>query len=474
MRARKLALTVSLAAIALAGVAPGADAAPQKHSFRAATEKSRVLTFKLKRVKPGGISAAYLAASGRPRKRLSIRRVRRGARRGVLKVKLPRRWRKHKGTRRNNAPVTGTGQPPSSRGPGGGSAPAVGQTKLVVVLDRPAALPKTDNCGGSSLQTGLGSFSVNNWPNGCWRPYADSSPFNRRIPTGARLHPNSSGIVQRLASKGDPSDLRAGVADSESDWQHPTYYAQPGDPLYTIHCTRSWGSCEVEGMQVRIPDKAKAAGGSDGHMTVVDQASGWEYDFWQVASKPSGGGRIDISWGGRTRIDGDGLDSDATAAHFGNLAGIIRAQEMQRGRIDHALFMVVDCDNGTKVYPAKGLGSACSDRTNAPAEGMRFQLDMSSAQIDAMPVPDWKKTILRAMAEYGMYVGDTGGSPWDLEFESGSTYTSFGAEDQMVDFAKSQGIRRSGDGKYYFDVGKDIDWGGKLRVVDPCVAEGSC
>ena len=76
-----------------------------------------------------------------------------------------------------------------------------------------------------------------------------------------------------------------------------------------------------------------------------------------------------ISWGGRTRIDGDGLGSDANAAHYGSLAGIIRAEEMRRGRIDHALFMLVRCDSGRKVYPAQGLGFACDDAARRALAG---------------------------------------------------------------------------------------------------------
>ncbi len=205
-------------------------------------------------------------------------------------------------------------------------------------------------------------------------------------------------------------------------------------------------------MQVRIPDRARPAGGSDRHLTVVDQRSGWEYDLWEVESKPSGGGELVTGYGGRTRIDGDGLGSDATAAHFGLLAGIIRAEELRRGRIDHALFLVADCDSGEFVYPARGRGAPCEDRTDAPAEGMRFQLDMSDAEIRALDAPRWKRAILRALARYGMFVGDTGGSPWDLEFESGSTYTSFGYPDRILRYAKRIGIPREDDGRYHFDL----------------------
>ena len=106
---------------------------------------------------------------------------------------------------------------------------------------------------------------------------------------------------------------------------------------------------------------------------------------------------------------------------------------------------------------------------------MRFQLDLSPSEIDALPVPGWKKTILRAMAEYGLYVGDTtGGTPWNIWFESSSTYTSFGRSDPMVEFAREAGIPRSSDGRYYFDWGSGVDWRRHLRVVDPCVAQRTC
>ncbi len=84
-------------------------------------------------------------------------------------------------------------------------------------------------------------------------------------------------------------------------------------------------------------------------MTVVTP-EGWEYDFWQVSSKPAGGGTLSFSIGGRIPIDGDGLDGKATASLFGNLAGIIRAPEMAAGEIDHALFIVLKCSSATTAF----------------------------------------------------------------------------------------------------------------------------
>jgi hypothetical protein len=104
--------------------------------------------------------------------------------------------------------------------------------------------------------------------------------------------------------------------------------------------------------------------------------------------------------------------------------------------------------------------------------GQHFWLDLSPAQIDALEVPDWQKIILRAMATYGMYVGDDGGAPWALQFESGDNYTSFGEPDPWVAYAKSQGIDGTYDSSigrtvYYFNLQNAVDWGNNLKVLGP-------
>jgi hypothetical protein len=113
---------------------------------------------------------------------------------------------------------------------------------------------------------------------------------------------------------------------------------------------------------------------------------------------------------------------------------------------------------------------------NAPALGQHFYLDMTAAQINSLSIPAWKKTVLRAMAEYGMFVGDTGSTylGWAVSIQSGSSYTSFGQTDPWVNLAKKFGIPRSSGGKYYFDLADTINWGSKMRVADPCVSRSSC
>lgn len=286
---------------------------------------------------------------------------------------------------------------------------------------------------------------------------------------------NSQAIVDRVLGMGPIADLVV-APDTASDWYHPVYFSVPADPMFSVHCTRPWGRCEVEGLQVRIPDAARPAGGGDAHLAVVDQATGWEYDFFEVQDKPAGGGTLEVGWGGQTPIRGSGLGSDATAAHFGLLAGVIRAEELRAGHIDHALFMMVGCTSDTYVYPAGGRAAECSDPTDAPAVGQHFWLDMTAVEIDALDVPAWKKTILHALSRYGAFVGDTGGNEaFTFQFASGSTYTSFGIEDPLAALARDDpaGVSERG-GRYDFDLGSGVDWPNRLRVLDPCVASRLC
>jgi hypothetical protein len=328
---------------------------------------------------------------------------------------------------------------------------------------------------------GWNGFGIGSWPPASWRPYADSSPFNQQLFSDATPHPASVTMISRILSWGSPGNLFAGGAGTSSDYGHPTYWAQPGDPVYTLKATGY--SPDVNGLKIAIPSAAKAAGGGDQHMTVVEP-DGWEYDFWEVASKPAGGGTMTFELGGRTRVDGDGRGSNATAARFGNLAGVIRAQELIAGHIDHALFIVLKCTSsattfgyGTKtdgssksafVYPALAGGARCSsaDNADAPPMGARFQLNMTDAQINALAVPTWKKTILKALAHYGGYVGDTGGPGFGLQFESGSTYTSFGAVDPLVTYAKGVGLSTY-NGMYVFNLAAGVDWAKYLRILPP-------
>ena len=144
--------------------------------------------------------------------------------------------------------------------------------------------------------------------------------------------------------------------------------------------------------------------------------------------------------------------------------------------------MVVRCTNGSYVWPAEGVsGTPCSsigllERGCAGARSALLPGDVRRRD-RALAGPDWKQTILRAMAHYGMFVGDTGGSSWGIQFESGASYTSFGSPDPFVRLGDLWGVPKYPDPNVgpqrVFKMAGSVDYG-RLRALDPCVARGTC
>ena len=358
--------------------------------------------------------------------------------------------------------------------------PSAGAREADLVAKRAAA-----PCAADPAQFGAGS-----WPPACWRPYGDASPFNLPLRESPGVAERSAQIVRSTLESKDVQAFVVGYPHrSVNDFGHPVYYSDFLDPVYRVRCARWVRHCEVEGKLVHIPWNAVPAGGTDAHMAVVDAASRWEYDFWEVRTVPLPrlGGTIVIGHGGRTpwgTQHADGLGSNATAAHFGLSAGVIRAEEWKEAALsgrsmNHALFAAVSCTNGHSVYPAAPgtHGTICRrGRDAAPPLGTRYQLNMSNRQIEALGAPGWKTAILKTLARYGMITGDTiGGNrhAFGLVSESDTQYTAFGHSGRFAEFGRTSGVPMY-DGGYVFDFGSGVGWRKHLRVVKPCASRGTC
>jgi hypothetical protein len=276
-----------------------------------------------------------------------------------------------------------------------------------------------------------------------------------------------------------------------SDGRDGVYYSRSFDPVVTIHCTYYWGpgTCtgankvNIDGQQIHVPAGAQPQeSGSDMHMTIVDQANQVEYDFehavwsaddttldvWSGAEIPAGPGV------------GTGLGGGGTAAGFSTLAGLITEPELASGTINHALVVNVPCSDGVVAPATQANGLPCNklsaqSSTGSPAPlGTLFQLNMTDAQIAGSGAPGWEKTIMTAMAHYGMYVNDTDGiGDIELETESDISYTSLGGPALLSDFIKSQG------GSYYAPLNRWVLTGktipvSRLRGISPCFAQNTC
>jgi hypothetical protein len=159
-----------------------------------------------------------------------------------------------------------------------------------------------------------------------------------------------------------------------------------------------------------IPPDAPVEGGPDAagerHVLVVQAGSCRLYELFDAhregAGWRAGSGAV---WDLRAnRLRPAGWTS-ADAAGLPILAGLVRYEEVARGRIDHAIRVTVDRSQAGYLWPARhqaGQGGA-----SLPPMGLRLRL---KAGVDVGGFPGQARVILQAMRTYGLVVADNGSS----------------------------------------------------------------
>lgn len=332
--------------------------------------------------------------------------------------------------------------------------------------------------GGIITPPSWGTYSAENPPGPDWTPYGPDSPFNTLVGPSPAVDPRDADIRAHMNSFGygnKPHRWFGNEADSAWDFDHPIYWSQSTDPLFTLNLnfsdptTPQPSPYRALGNVIHIPDAARYAAGTDQNMAVIDQTNNMEYSIVQATSKPSGGGSITGNLCGKTPNGpnvGHGLYCDGTAAWQAQAAGIIRPEELAAGQINHALICTMPGTThaAPRIYPTDttyGTGTLSPD-SRAPKIGQRFYLNYSDGEIASLGIPTWQKTILTALAHYGMYVTDTNkpdgwdptqpGTTWRIQLESGSSRTSFGLADPWKTLGQSLGL-----GTYFEpDIGRTL------------------
>lgn len=264
----------------------------------------------------------------------------------------------------------------------------------------------------------------NNLP-GSWRPFNDDSPWNTPIAADAKTHPLSEHILATMQQERDHLALIN------------TYLA----PIWVVN---SKNLSKVRVRSDRIFDEwdqdrdgwtddgapvtrdmwAEPTG--DGQICIVDpfQSLLWDistfrwpdpepfpmattFDIWDLKGSGVADPPADTNWvlrGGR----GSG---------FPGIAGLIRPEELEAGEIRHSLCFSFNKnrqhESGANIF----LPPACrSDGRHVgsqyPIEGMRFQLDpkLTKDDFDSWGLNREGLILAKALQEYGMYLGLSGGA----------------------------------------------------------------
>ncbi len=160
-----------------------------------------------------------------------------------------------------------------------------------------------------------------------------------------------------------------------------------------------------------IPKTVHIEGGAhssgDRHAVLLDRSSCRLYELYalrkSVRGWTAGSGAIFDLRSNRLRPAGW---TSADAAGLPIFPGLVRYDEVARGRIDHALRFTVDRTRKQYVYPARHYASS-SDDSSLPPMGLRVRL---KANVDITQFPRQARIVLQALKTYGMIVADNGSS----------------------------------------------------------------
>jgi hypothetical protein len=158
-----------------------------------------------------------------------------------------------------------------------------------------------------------------------------------------------------------------------------------------------------------IPDNPLMEGGSDHHLLIIDRDARILYELF-AAEKQEDGSWIAGS-GAVFNLSGYSLRpsgwTSADAAGLAILPGLVRYDEVNAGKINHALRFTAPFTRRAFVWPARHYASSVTDPAYPPM-GQRFRLKSS---FNTSGYPYQAQIVLDALKKYGMILSDNG-APW--------------------------------------------------------------
>ncbi len=250
-------------------------------------------------------------------------------------------------------------------------------------------------------------------------PFGDSSVWRQDV-SGAPLNPRSGALVANLAAQ--VRDNYGGIAAFNVDNFSTSFYTVgPDQPTVDV----AFDDCQDKGYvpggltgedgqftAVPVPADAVPAKGTDKQLTVYQPSTDRLWEFWQ-ASKVDG--RWQACWGGR--LDHASTSPGYFPGGFGSSAsglaisgGMVRVDDVEAGRIDHALALQIISPRSYQEFswPAQ-RSDGWSDDPDAVPEGLRLRLD-PSVDVASLGLEPVTEMIALAAQKYGFIVVDKAGA----------------------------------------------------------------
>jgi hypothetical protein len=255
-----------------------------------------------------------------------------------------------------------------------------------------------------------------------WRPFSDASPWNTPIPANPAIDANSQALIADLASS---SSAIPNLWINIQEYSIPVFWADASTTSQRLSVTllagQGFGTGASGSALVPIPAGAAPSAGTDRHLCIVDKQSHTEWGSWDTSHAASG---WTAQVAATTDLSGTGVrppktgnptwwtSPGARACGFPLVAGLISVEEIQKGKIEHALVIAYPHIRTHWYVPpastAQATGGQAQPTRGVPCGG-HIQLD-PALDVDALPLSTSGKIIARALQEYGAFVGDFAGA----------------------------------------------------------------
>lgn len=235
-------------------------------------------------------------------------------------------------------------------------------------------------------------------------PFTAASFWNTPVPAYTSLHSDSGDLVAQVSTQvsqfGSSLDNTTTSSIYEVSADTPLVKVEPWDCGLGIPpgLADQW-------QQVPIPFYAVPSSGPNGSMVIHQPSTGTVWEFGHMRNVL---GQWQACTGGRISTGSEGIFPSPygiSASGLAVLGGLVKADELRSGYIDHVIGLALPQTNGYTSPATQASGSV----NGAPAQGMRLRLD-PSVNINALGLNSAGLAIARAAQTYGFVVWNTAGS----------------------------------------------------------------
>jgi len=265
----------------------------------------------------------------------------------------------------------------------------------------------TPTAGGDVSAPAAPQASADAAPSGEATIFAPDSVWNQPLPDGASLSSRSAAYVQELERQ--LSVYQPWI--NTGRYSVPVFRVPAEQPGVRVVLDTSWSLLQEQWESVPMPLNAKPAEGTDGHLVLYQAATDTLWEFYRLKNVD---GVWHARWGGRIPnassspgyYSGPERHHGATATSLSLFGGLIMADELRAGRIDHALAMAIpEARSDAYAWPAQRADGSIPGPAAIP-EGTRFRID-PDVDLDALDMPPLVRMMAEAAQRYGIIVRDT-------------------------------------------------------------------